>query len=913
MSRAGPDLVRQTLTRLWHYNMYIQKPYNSGNIFLAIFKPIYILEVFLTTYREQRLKWHNKHITRTKYGRKKLYNLEPAPYKFINFRIRFINNIVNLFVNYNGRNEVFMKPSFQRLMGFDYIKFHYIRKFTRCSYKILPDNYTLMPLKLPWISDYKVYKQRNNKLNVLAYEGLKPHIRHKITKSKLLNNYKYKKDIIPLTLHNSIVWQYLLSNWSKVLKISLYKYLESKIVKMRIASLNTTTFLSTRDLWKILIALLTKNSYIKKLIFVGYLNNSILLKINVYLTNYIKSLKYEIKHVICTQLQIIASHITNIKTLDSKSNKTLKKDMLKILLELKDTVDTTHNIYIALFVKYIYMELLNRRKSIYKITDKKLVNSRNIKTRYKYNISNKNKNNFKKWFVYNNTLRGYTLLRTIIPNLKLIAKKAFANKREWKNLKGSRTIRYKNKFLPLGTWQRYHYIYEGNKKINVFPFVSKTNKEILIDLTTEVNKIMDQHDIKYEILERSTLFNKIIINSIKEYLAFRADIFYYKWSKSYYMKEHLKGMYNYSINYQVISAIKGINVHEIQQSIIYNTKGIMKPIFKHVNRIYIKQLRNAAQQYKHLSMLKIRMSTIKPQRLLVVCNNKNISVIKEKSAKVLKYLHKVRSSWSNRKLYKSVNMLYGKKCVKEYFRKLIINKSITSGMNKKDINEIAIKKWLKCRQTIWMDNKNEVKKNYENRYKMFDNVPVTIAKFWYPQIFNRLLEYQFTNFITPITKKIACELTLQQELTIPRATNLVSILDKHLQTNTRFLQHNKFYKNFVNILPAVQTFYATELIARQIAVELTRTRKYWRVITGVEFLVTQAYTEMFKEPIEGSAGLAGLTIIVNGCIGKDMRSQTHRFQFGNVAKTAFHRDVHSSSAVAKAVRGSFTVIVTVTS
>jgi len=85
--KTGPNLIHQTLTRLWLYNIYVQKPYKPSTIFLLFFKICYILEIFFTFYRPYQ-HTYTKNFKIFRKIKRTLYRLdEPGYYKLINFRI----------------------------------------------------------------------------------------------------------------------------------------------------------------------------------------------------------------------------------------------------------------------------------------------------------------------------------------------------------------------------------------------------------------------------------------------------------------------------------------------------------------------------------------------------------------------------------------------------------------------------------------------------------------------------------------------------------------------------------------------------------------------------------------------------------------------------------------------------------
>jgi hypothetical protein len=107
-SKTGPDLLRQTITRLWQYNIYVQKPFDSGYSFINIFKVCYLIEVFLVFFRPSKLHTRNKKLLQ--FIKKTIHRLiEPSSYKLINFRLNKKNQKLFLFCNIGSR--AYMYPT----------------------------------------------------------------------------------------------------------------------------------------------------------------------------------------------------------------------------------------------------------------------------------------------------------------------------------------------------------------------------------------------------------------------------------------------------------------------------------------------------------------------------------------------------------------------------------------------------------------------------------------------------------------------------------------------------------------------------------------------------------------------------------------------------------------------------------
>jgi hypothetical protein len=118
--------------------------------------------------------------------------------------------------------------------------------------------------------------------------------------------------------------------------------------------------------------------------------------------------------------------------------------------------------------------------------------------------------------------------------------------------------------------------------------------------------------------------------------------------------------------------------------------------------------------------------------------------------------------------------------------------------------------------------KNFLKFNFYNLLKLKD-----LLNFIYFQLFNKILEHKIENFLLKNFKIKNLTILIQQEFSHPNANYVLQLLNKRVRENTFFLRNNsKFYNNFVNILPLIQTFNSIQILSKQIAFELERTKKH---------------------------------------------------------------------------------------
>lgn len=112
--RTKTDLLRQTITRYWKFNVFTQKPYKKGYNFINLFKIYYLIEIFLTSIRQLHSKTRNDFIY--KFSKKATHRLdEISSYKFVNFRL-FSNNKFLIFCNISSRTEMFPAINKKKIM-----------------------------------------------------------------------------------------------------------------------------------------------------------------------------------------------------------------------------------------------------------------------------------------------------------------------------------------------------------------------------------------------------------------------------------------------------------------------------------------------------------------------------------------------------------------------------------------------------------------------------------------------------------------------------------------------------------------------------------------------------------------------------------------------------------------------------
>lgn len=111
-------------------------------------------------------------------------------------------------------------------------------------------------------------------------------------------------------------------------------------------------------------------------------------------------------------------------------------------------------------------------------------------------------------------------------------------------------------------------------------------------------------------------------------------------------------------------------------------------------------------------------------------------------------------------------------------------------------------------------------------------------------------------------------------------------------------------------MPTIQTFYAIKQLAQQVAIELARTKKHWRVIRGMELILMQTLVQLKKEPINNKSSFVGLRITIRGRPNKSSRTKKVIFQYGRITKASFTKyNIFKAFATAKAQIGSFGITI----
>lgn len=97
----------------------------------------------------------------------------------------------------------------------------------------------------------------------------------------------------------------------------------------------------------------------------------------------------------------------------------------------------------------------------------------------------------------------------------------------------------------------------------------------------------------------------------------------------------------------------------------------------------------------------------------------------------------------------------------------------------------------------------------------------------YLQIFNQFLNFKLNKFLFFLIKKKYYKLFLKQEFILPKSNSKLQKFEKNVLRTTKFLKaKNRFYYNFLNLIPSLENFIIAQQLVNQIAAELARTKKH---------------------------------------------------------------------------------------
>jgi len=298
-------------------------------------------------------------------------------------------------------------------------------------------------------------------------------------------------------------------------------------------------------------------------------------------------------------------------------------------------------------------------------------------------------------------------------------------------------------------------------------------------------------------------------------------------------------------------------------------------------------------KYKAIYLPKERRNRILKQRIKTNINSA-LSIImpkfinKKSDKKKARVAHAVSTSW---KQIRSKTF-----ALRNYRLKLLQNASKS--------------RFLKLKK----DGKNVIQR-YKNSLQFRKRGPRNAIPhflvFWYTQIFNKLFSLKINNFLSNLGYYQLNDINLQNQFVIPEALNSTSALRDKLYTYRFNIPKNNSFKNLLNLIPAVLNFQAMHLLARQTAVELSKTKQHKRIIFLLQTILTVSYMQFRAQPLNAKAGLSGLTIKIVGRPQKSERTKTMVFNFGQTPLSSFKKNTATkTTAVANAQIGAFSITIT---
>lgn len=221
--KINPNLLRQKITQIWINNFYIQKPYKIENIFIKTYKILYLIKIFLTTFRNLKLFIKNKKLK--KKIKKINYNIiEISNYKLLNTFYEKNQNKFLFFCNIVLRNNfytVFKLNTFE----FKTILFNLNKKLKKINFNkkknIFFFNTNIKKAKA--LYKFLKYKTANKKNLKIKFKKLFKIVFKPLLKYKKINKkyFYFKKKTIKIKINKKTILkknkQYI-SFWNKNIK-----------------------------------------------------------------------------------------------------------------------------------------------------------------------------------------------------------------------------------------------------------------------------------------------------------------------------------------------------------------------------------------------------------------------------------------------------------------------------------------------------------------------------------------------------------------------------------------------------------------------------------------------------------------------------------------------------------------------
>lgn len=422
----------------------------------------------------------------------------------------------------------------------------------------------------------------------------------------------------------------------------------------------------------------------------------------------------------------------------------------------------------------------------------------------------------------------------------------------------------------------YHNFDFSTLKLNTFLIERKSNKYLIFCninsrrsfyLKPTNTFLLKTIKFKLEKKLKKLFYSKIFKNTIINNTFIKTQVKIKKIKNKSFLLTKQKMLVKPNINFFKIKNKVFYFLKNIEKFYLQSKKKIKKSTrFKILNRLIRRPLKKnqplASQQIQKKIKIKMLNLTIQKNKYYLFQSQKT-NVIKKK----ILILKKNQTLWIKKN--KIPLLLQNWKIIKKIKQQSSI------------IKNFKIQRLKKKKLFFNLEQKNE---NFNNLYF-----------FIYSQFFNKLLEQKIRNYINSLNnlnnlyfnfnKQVF--LKLQQTQNFPLITKNLTILEKPLLDETRFLKNNrKFYKNFLNLLPTIELFLNTENFNKQFALELARTRKHWRIIKSVETLFIKFFIQLW-ETLDLKSQISGIQIIITGRPNKSSRTQYIVLKFGHYKQTTF--------------------------
>lgn len=238
--KINPNLLRQKITQSWINNFYIQKPYTIENIFIKTFKIIYLIKIFLTTFRNINFFIKNK-ILKKKIKKINHNSIAVSNYKLLNILYEKKQNTFCFFCNVVLRNNFYTTTKVNTFV-FKTLLFNLKKKITKRQRKqkkikkLLNANVKKYGINTNLLKIFK-NKNKNPKVKKLYRIIFKPLL--KIKKINIKQSY-LKKTKKKNNIYNKFYYQFLVKK--QIYNIKKIKPKKHSSINLQIAKKKKLNF-----------------------------------------------------------------------------------------------------------------------------------------------------------------------------------------------------------------------------------------------------------------------------------------------------------------------------------------------------------------------------------------------------------------------------------------------------------------------------------------------------------------------------------------------------------------------------------------------------------------------------------------------------------------------------------------------